>query len=103
MSAPSYQTLAAVVVAFAVAALVVRLARHVIPRLLGDVDRLATEHRDAVRARAKQLTRALTILAYGTAALATISLALARLGFGDAQWDLMVTAQWLVRHGINVV
>ena len=103
MPSVHYPTLAAAVLAFVLAAVVVRVARGLVHRLVGDLDRVAAEHRDGLRTRAKQLTQALTVLAYGTAALATVSLGLSRFGFGDTRVDVTALATWFASHGINVV
>ena len=69
------------------AAVVARVAQRVIHRLLAALDIVGAENREAVHARARQLMRALTLLAYGVAALASISLALARFGVNEPQWN----------------
>ena len=78
-----YATIAAVVVGFLVAAVVVRVAHTLIHRSLNALDIVGHENRAAVHARAKQLIRALTVLAYGVAAIASISLALSRFGVSE--------------------
>ena len=75
-----YATVGAVVLAFVLAAVVARASHAVIHRILKALDIVGAENREAVHARARQLKRALTILAYGVAALASISLALERFG-----------------------
>src|SRR5262249_40025391 len=54
------------------------------------------------QARANQLHSALTLLAYGIAAVASVSIALARFGVQGAEWDLRVAVRWGLTHGINV-
>jgi moderate conductance mechanosensitive channel len=98
-----YSTLAVVVVAFIVAALVVRLAHAIVHRVLDALDIVGTENRAAVHARAKQLIRALTVLSFGLAAIASISLALSRLGLGESQWNIRAIGRWAATHGINIV
>ena len=98
-----YTTIGAVVLAFALAAIVARVAHAVIHRLLGALDIVSSENRAAVEVRARRLIRALTLLAYGVAALASISLALSRFGIGEPRWDPRVVAQWFLTHGINVI
>lgn len=98
-----YDTLATVVLAFIVAAVVVRVAHALVHRLLDALDIVGSENRAAVHARAKQLMRALTVLAYGLAAVAGISLALSRFGVADSQWDPRLVARWSVTHGVNLV
>jgi moderate conductance mechanosensitive channel len=98
-----YATIAAVVVGFVVAAVVVRLAHALIHRILGALDIVGQENRAAVQARAKQLISALTVLAYGVAALASISFALSRFGIKEASWDPRVSARWAMTHGVNLI
>jgi moderate conductance mechanosensitive channel len=98
-----YVTIGAVLLAFVVAAVVVRIARALILRVLGGLDIVGADNRTAVHARAKQLTGALTVLAYGIAAIASISLALSRLGLGESRWDWPAAGRWLTTHGINVI
>ena len=83
MSASSI-TVVAIVAAFAVAAVVVRVAHVVVRRLLDRMQTVSAENRAAVHARARQLIRALELLAYGIAVLASISLALSRFGVSRA-------------------
>ena len=96
-------TLTAVVAAFIVAALVVRIAHAIVHRVLDALEIVGTENRAAVHARAKQLIRALTVLAFGLAAIASVSLALSRLGIGESQWNLRAIGRWAGTHGINLV
>ena len=103
LAGAQYTTAAAVVFAFLFAAVLARVAHAVIHRLLDRLDIVSAENRAAVHARGQQLIRALTLLAYGVAALASVSLALSRFGVGEARWDPRTTARWALVHGINVV
>ena len=98
-----YTTIGAVVLAFALAAIVVRAAHAVVHRLLGVLDIVSSENRAAVEARARRLIRALTLLAYGVAVLASISLALSRFGIGEPRWDPRALARWFLTHAVNVI
>jgi small-conductance mechanosensitive channel len=98
-----YTTIAAILIAFAIAAIVVRLAHAVVHRLLSALDIANPEDRAAVQARGKQLIRALTVMAYGVAALASVSLALTRFGINDTRWDPRTLGRWSATHGINIV
>lgn len=98
-----YTTAAAVIVAFFAAAIVVRIARMIVHRLLAALDIVGNENRAAVHARARQLLRTLTLLAYGVAAIASFSLALSRFGLGEPRWDPRVVAKWAATHGVNVI
>jgi small-conductance mechanosensitive channel len=98
-----YTTVGAVVLAFILAAVAARVARSVIHRLLKALDIGAAENRELVHARARQLTRALTMLAYGVAALASVSLALERFGVNEPQWNPRLLGHWALTHGVNIV
>src|SRR4029078_13075940 len=102
MPAIRYTTIGVIVLAFVVAAVAVRIAHVVVHRLLGALEIVGSENRTAVQARAQQLIRALTFLAYGVAALASISLAFERLGYSEAAWHPRDLLHWAVTHGINV-
>ena len=95
--------IATIIIAFVVAAVLVRLARAFIHRALGSLDIVGQENRAAVHERARQLTSALTVLAYGIAALAAISLALDQFGLAEPQWNLRLLLHWGMTHGINVL
>jgi moderate conductance mechanosensitive channel len=96
-----YPRVLAAVVAFVVAYVLVRLAHALVYRLLKRLDIVGAENREAVHARARQLMRALTLLAYSVAALASISLALERFGVGEPRWDPRLAGHWLLVHGVN--
>ncbi len=98
-----YTTVGAVVLVFILAAVLVRMARAAVGRLLGALDIASSENDAAVQARARQLIGALTLLAYGVAALATIPIALSRFGAGEPRWDPRLLARWFLVHGINVI
>jgi small conductance mechanosensitive channel len=86
-----------------VAALVARIAHSVSQRLLARLDIVSSADRAAVHARAARVVRALTLLAYGVAAVAGISLALTRLGLAEARWDARALGGWVATHGVNVL
>jgi small conductance mechanosensitive channel len=98
-----YTMIGAVVVAFVVAAVVARIAHSVIHRLLDALDIVGPENRAAVHARGQQLIRALTMLAYGVAALASISLALERFGINEPRWSPRLLGHWALTHGVNLL
>jgi len=98
-----YTTIAAVVAAFVIAAVVVRVAHAIVHRALDALDIVGAENRAAVHLRAQQLTRALTVLAYGVAALAAVTLALGRFGINEPRWDPRRLAHWGLSHGVNVL
>jgi len=103
MPALRYSTIAVAVFVFVAAALIVRVLHAIVHRALNALDIVGAENRAAVHARAKQLIRALTVLAYGGAALAVISLALNRLGVEEPRWDPRLLGHWLLTHGVNLV
>jgi small-conductance mechanosensitive channel len=96
-------TIGAVVLAFVVATLVVRVVRLVVQRMLGALHMVSAENRAVIQERARQLIRALTLLAYGVAALAAISLTLNRFGLDEPKWDPRYLGHWLLTHGVNLV
>ena len=98
-----YAPVAAVVLAFIAAAIVVRVAHRVIHRFLGALDIVGTEDHAMVHARAKQLIHALTFLAYGVAAIASLSFALSRFDIAEPRWDPRLVARWSATHGVNLV
>ena len=102
MPAFSYTTIGVVVLAFVVAAVTVRIAHTVIHRLLDALDIVSADNRTAVQARARQLIRALTVLAYGVAAIASVSLAFERFGVYEPTWHPRMILHWAVTHGVNV-
>ena len=102
MPAFRYTTIGVIVLAFVVAAVAVRIAHAVVHRLLGALEIVGSENRTAVQARARQLIRALTFLAYGVAAIASISLAFERLGYSEAAWHPRDLLHWTATHGVNV-
>jgi small-conductance mechanosensitive channel len=102
MPTPQFTTIAAVLAAFLLAAVLVLVARAIVQRVLGALDIIGNENQAAVERRARQLIRALTILAYGVAALASISLALSRFDVGEARWDPRLLGRWSITHGVNV-
>jgi moderate conductance mechanosensitive channel len=102
MRSPHYTTAGIILLAFALAALLVWLADVVIHRLLGRLDVVSAENQVAIRERARRLVRALTIMAYGVAAAASISFALSRFGIVPG-WSLESFVPWFLRHGVNII
>jgi moderate conductance mechanosensitive channel len=103
MIAAPYTPIAVVVAIFVAAAIAVRIAHSVIHRALDRLDIVSPENRAALHARGQQLIRALTLIAYGVAALATVSLALERFGVSEPRWHPRQIADWLLTHGVNIV
>jgi small conductance mechanosensitive channel len=98
-----YTTIAAVALLFVLAAVVSRVGHAVIQRMLTALDIVGAENREAVHTRARQLKSALTMLAYGIAAIASISLALERFGLNEARWNPRLFVHWALTHGVNIV
>lgn len=103
MSSPFYFTIGEIVFAFVLAALAARLAQRVVHRTLDTMDIVSAENRAAVQARAAMLARALMYLAYGLAAVASISLALSQFGVNQPRIDPRAAGQLFLRHGINII
>src|SRR5262249_9039404 len=97
-----YQRLLAAVAAFVVAYVLVRVARSLVHRLLKTLEVVGAENRDAAHERARQMLRALTVLAYSIAALAAVSLALERFGVNEPAWNPRQLVHWLLGHGVNI-
>jgi len=98
---PKYTSIGAVVLAFALAYVTVRIAGAILQRMLDTLEIVGAENRAAVQARARQLTSALRILAYGVAALGAVTLALGRFGINEPRWDPRLFGHWLMTHGVN--
>ena len=98
-----YTTGGAVVLAFVLAAVVSSVGRAIIHRMLKALQIGGAGHREAIQAGAQQLIRALTLLAYGVAALASVTLALERLGVDEPRWNPRLLLHWTLSHGVNIV
>jgi moderate conductance mechanosensitive channel len=103
MSFAQYTTLGAIALAFVGAAVAARVAHAAVHRLLDALDILSAEERAAMHVRARQLIRALTLLAYCVAGIASISIALSRLGVEEPRWDPRALSHWALGHGVNIV
>lgn len=101
---PAYVlTIATIAAAFLLAAAVARLAHRIVHRAVGAHDGISAESRQALQARASRLVGSLRLLAFGIAAIASISFALDRLGVSDAHWDPRAMLRWTLTHGVNLV
>ncbi|HTK30304.1 MAG TPA: mechanosensitive ion channel domain-containing protein [Vicinamibacterales bacterium] len=98
-----YPAVVVIVAAFLLATVVVRVAHAIIHRALDALDIVSAENRAAVHARGQQLMRALTVLAYGVAALAAMTFALERFGVAEPQWHPRQILHWVLTHGVNIV
>jgi moderate conductance mechanosensitive channel len=103
MIQPRYAPIAVVVAVFVAAAIIVRIAHNILHRTLDRLDIVSAENRAALHARGQQLIRAVTLMAYGVAALAAVSLALERFGVSEPRWHPRQIAHWLLTHGVNIV
>src|SRR5262245_37038548 len=102
MPTADYPRILGAVAAFVAAYVVVRLVRLLVQRLLKTLEIVGTENRDAVHARARQMMRALTALAYSIAGLASISLVLERFGVNEPAWNPRQLVHWVLGHGVNI-
>jgi small-conductance mechanosensitive channel len=98
-----YITVGAIVLAFVLAAFAVRLAHGALHRVLDRTEGNSAVNRAALHQRAKKLIRSVMLLAFGVAALASISLVLSWLGVGGFESDPRLLGRWLVTHGVNVL
>ena len=96
-------TVLAVAAVFVLAAVAVRVARTIVQRILGALEMAGPGNRDALHARGRQLMQPLTLLAYGVAALASISFALSRFGVSEPRWNPQALSQWALGHGLNIL
>jgi len=90
-------------VAFLAAAILIRVVDRYIHRALESLEIVGTENRAALHSHAAQLIRGLTLLAYGVAGIASVSLAVSRFGISDHTWDPAEIASWAETHGINLL
>ena len=99
----SYLTITEIVLAFAIAAIVARLGHAMVHRMLSRSEIISPERRAAVHARAQTLVRAITYLAFGVAAVASVSLALTRFGVTESRFRASDAAAWFIEHGLNII
>jgi small conductance mechanosensitive channel len=103
MPAFRWDLIGVVLLAFAVAAIGALVVRRLIHRRVRELDTVSPENREALHTRAKQLVQALTLLFYGAAALASVSLAVDRLGFNEPAWNPRYLLHWSLTHGVNLI
>ena len=99
----NYNTLGYILAAFLLAALVIRLVDRYVHHALESLEIVGTDNRQSLHQHAAQLVRGLTLIAYGVAAIASVSLALARFGINDQTWDPIAVARWGETHGVNLL
>jgi small-conductance mechanosensitive channel len=92
---------AAVAGAFALAALVVWAGARLLRGALLPVDIISAEDRAAVQARARQLLRAVTFIAFGLAGLASLALAVSLVGAEIPDWTPRAILAWVMSHGVH--
>ncbi len=102
MTGVHYRAGAAVLVAFLCAAALVWVAGRLVHRVLERLD-IEAENRAAIQERARRVMRALTLLAYAVAAIASVSLALRTFGIRGPWWTPEVAGEWLLLHGVNMI
>src|SRR5262245_16852408 len=96
-------TLGYTLAAFVAAAILIRIVDRYLHRALESLEIVGTENRKVLHAHAAQLIRGLTLLAYGVAGIASVSLALSRFGVNDRTWDPAAVAHWGETHGVNLL
>jgi len=96
-------TILAIVAAFGVATVVVAVVHALVHRSLDRSEAISAESRKALHERATRLIRSLRLLAFGVAALASISFALSRFGITEPTWDPRAVVHWGLTHGVNLV
>lgn len=99
----NYTAIGSVLIAFVLAAGLVKIARVLIHRFIGSLEIESNANREAVHNRAKQLIRAVTLLLYGLAVLASVSLAFERFGVSEPDWTPQQVVHWFLTHGINIL
>ena len=100
---PAVAILTAAVAAFAVAAIVVWIARRLIKRSIAALDVVSPENRQALQRRARQVIGALEVLAFGIAAVASIALALTGTGIEVPEWTPRQMLRWAMSHGVHTL
>ena len=96
-------TFVGVLIAFAIAAVIVRVARIFTARVIDTLDHVSAESRSAIQKRAAMLGRAFALLAYGVAAVVSFSLGFERLGLAEPHWDPEAVSHWFLTHGVNLI
>jgi len=102
MTGLHYRAGAEVLVAFLCAAALVWVAGRLIYRVVGRLD-IEAENKAAIQERARRVMRALTLLAYAVAAVASVSLALRTFGINGPWWSPEIACGWLPLHGVNIL
>lgn len=101
---PEYAlTLLAILAAFGIAAIVVAAGHALVRRALDTMDVATPENRKALHDRATRLVGAIRLLAFGVAAIGSVSFGLERFGFTERSWDPKATGTWLLTHGVNLI
>jgi small conductance mechanosensitive channel len=98
-----YLTLAVIVLLFVAAIVIVRVARALVHRMLGDLEGLSAERRAEVHDRTRRLVSTLGWLVYALAAAASLSIGLSEFGVGSGAWNVRTLGTWFLTHGVNVV
>lgn len=87
--------------AFAFAAVIIWFARRAVNRSVAKLE-TAAEHHEIAKTRGRQALGALKLLAFGMAAVASISFAAAAVGFTVPHWTPREIADWVLTHGVRV-
>ena len=88
--------------AFVTAGVVFWLGRRMVYRSLFADDRIE-ENRAFIQKRARQLVAAVAVVAFGAAAIATLSLVLSEVGVDVPEWTPRQVVSWLLSHGIRTL
>jgi small conductance mechanosensitive channel len=89
--------------AFLLAAIIVSIGRRILQRSVSRLNIVSEANRQAVHARARQVMSAVKFVAFGVAALASVAVALTRLGVQIPDWRPRDVASWTLVHGIHIV
>jgi moderate conductance mechanosensitive channel len=89
--------------AFVLAGLFVWWGRRFVERSLATLDIASTENRQAIQSRARQVVRALAVVSFGVAGIATLSLALSKAGLDVPEWTPRQIVSWLFSRGVHIL
>lgn len=103
MPPPEPWIVTAAIAAFLLAALVVWWGRRFVQQSLAALDIVGAENRKAIQARARQVVRALAIVAFGLAGITAVSLALSRAGLDLPDWTPRHVIEWTLSRGVHVL
>ena len=103
MSAETQATALAVLAAFVVAALISRLVRAMVRRVLARTGTISDEKRAALKDRGERLANALTFLTFALAVVFSLSISLERFGVSEPGWTPREVLHRVLQDGIPIV